>query len=102
MKKFNLSINISKIQKNRLRKNTYTAKDGNEVTQTFCDIAVIPLKEEKLIKSGDGWKMYKVGFAVEKGKKEENTNILGDVIEFKNTDEVQTDVQVENTDEIPF
>jgi len=84
MQKFNLSIDVSKIQKERLRQNSFTTKDG-EVTQTLCDIVVVPLKERKLIKEGDGWNMYKSGFAVEKGTKEETTNILGDVMEFEST-----------------
>ena len=39
MQKFNLAIDVSKIQKDRLRKNSFTTKDG-EVTQTLCDIPV--------------------------------------------------------------
>jgi len=95
--KINLSIDVSKIQKSRLRKNTYTNKNGEEITQTFCDIIVVPIKEKKLIKSGDNWEMYKTGFIVEKGTKDEDTNILGDAIEFENT-ETQINEQVDNAD----
>lgn len=84
MQKFNISIDVSKIQKDRLRKNSFTTKDG-EVNQTLCDIVGIPLKEKKLIKEGTTYKMYKTGFVVEKGTKEETTNILGDVMEFENS-----------------
>jgi len=97
MQKFNLSIDVSKIQKERLRQNSFTTKDG-EVTQTLCDIVVVPLKERKLIKEGDGWNMYKSGFAVEKGTKEETTNILGDAMEFESTQ--APDLPDSPTDEI--
>jgi hypothetical protein len=112
MNKFTASIDVTKIQKERLRVNKYTNKEGVEITQTFCDVVGVPLKESKLIKEGEGWKMFKTGFLVEKGAKEDNTNILGDVLEFENTD-VQTETpqrdlsQEEkdegiNVDNIPF
>jgi len=105
MQKFNLSIDVSKIQKERLRQNSFTTKDG-EVTQTLCDIVGIPLKERKLIKEGDGWNMYKVGFAVEKGKKEEATNILGDIMEFESTkplpEKIEYPTEEISPEDIPF
>ena len=105
MQKFNLSIDVSKIQKERLRQNSFTTKDG-EVTQTLCDIVVVPLKERKLIKQGDGWNMYKSGFAVEKGTKEETTNILGDATEFESTqaspEEIEYPTDEIDPDLIPF
>ena len=111
MQKFNLSVDVLKIQKNRLRENKYTNKEGQEVKQMFCDIVGVPLNEKKLIKSGEGWAMYKTGFAVEKGTKEETTNILGDIIEFEDTKiraehDATVDSQIKSgeisPDEIPF
>jgi hypothetical protein len=105
MKRLNISIDVTKIQKDRLRENKFTTKKGEEVKQTLCDIVCVPI-EKKLIKEGDTYKMYKVGFVVEKGGKEENTNILGDVMEFENTEsqvspqeDVSTDIDVS---QIPF
>jgi len=104
MQKFSIAIDVTKIQKDRLRKNSFTTKDGKEVNQTLCDVVAIPLKERKLIKEGDTWKMYKSGFLAEKGKKEENTNTLGDIMEFENTQQVeQSNNQSEDGgDNIPF
>jgi len=111
MQKFSISIDVSKIQKDRLRKNSFTTKDGVEVKQNLCDVVGIPLKENKLIKTGEGWKMYKTGFAVEKGGKEETTNILGDIMEFENTAEQSKNQSntdgvdedpLSNEDTIPF
>ncbi len=83
MQKFSIAIDVKQIQKSRLRQNSFTKKDGTKVEQTLCDVVGIPLKEKKLIKTGDTWEMYKTGFLVEKGTKEENTNILGDIMEFE-------------------
>jgi len=104
MQKFSIAIDVSKIQKDRLRKNSFTTKDGKEVNQTLCDVVGIPLKEKKLIKTGDTWKMYKSGFLAEKGGKEETTNTLGDIMEFENTtpDKIEYPTEEVNPEDIPF
>lgn len=90
MNKLNIAIDVKKIQKSRLRDNNYTNKNGEDISQKFCDVVIIPLKEDQLIKEcSNGSKMYKVGFVVEKGTKEEHTEILGDVIEFKEQNQNQ-------------
>ena len=103
MKKFNLSIDVTKLQKKRFRTNEFTTKAGETVKQTLADLVVIPT-EEKVIVSKDDYTMVKVGFIAEKGKKEEDTNIVGDAFEFRNTNDEAKQAVSENvnTEDIPF
>jgi hypothetical protein len=103
MKKFNLSIDVTKLQKNRFRTNEFTTKTGETVKQILADLVVIPT-EEKVIVSKDDYIMVKVGFVAEKGKKEDNTNIVGDAFEFRNTNEEAKSAVTEDvkSEDIPF
>ena len=100
--KISLSIDVTKLQKERLRTNEFTTKAGENVKQTLADLVVIPLQETKVVKSADTYDLVKVGFVVEKGKKEENTNIVGDALIFKNKEGGVSDSEINDVDSIPF
>ena len=122
MKKYLVTIDVLKINKDRIRE--WTDKDG--VKHKDYSIEVIELDLHKVEKDkdgnpvqGHGWRLDNVGFVVEAATKEEranktNTTILGSVKQFKNTtdnrdDESQAKEGSEeypsvniNPDDIPF
>lgn len=71
--KLNITLDLSKINKDKITARTFTSKDGVEVTVKEYKIEAIPLKEPKLIKEGDGWNLIKTHFVVEAQTKEERT-----------------------------
>lgn len=84
----NITIDVSKMDKTRIVPRTYTNKDGVEVTQKNYRMELVPLREPKLLKSGDGWEMWKTHFVVQAPTDSEReqkvkTPILGDGIVFK-------------------
>lgn len=83
-----ITIDVSKMDKTRITPRTYTNKDNVEVTQKNYRMELVPLREPKLLKSGDGWEMWKTHFVVQAPTEEERANktktpILGDGIVFK-------------------
>ena len=78
MEKYEIEIDVTKIQKDRLVKNTYKNKEGVEVTQTLLKATVI-LNKNNVIKDYDDRTWKERGFVVESGKKDDKTNILGKV-----------------------
>ena len=88
MQKVSIKIDINKLDKSKIVKRTFTNKEGKEVEVKELSLEVIPLKEKKLIKEGDGWKLMKVGFVAEGQTKEERasqakSNIVGDATQFE-------------------
>lgn len=90
--KISLTIDVSKIDKTKIKERNFINKGGVEVTSKDYKIDVIPLKEPKVIKEGDTWRMVKTHFVAEPQTKEERdngqpSNIIGDgiVFEDKNT-----------------
>src|SRR3990167_10579178 len=88
MNKISLNIDVLKITKSKLVDRSYTNKDGVEVKSRDLKVDVIPLKEKKLIKEGEGWKLLKVAFVAEQQTKEEKANktpsvIIGDATQFE-------------------
>jgi len=93
MKKISLTIDVNKIRKERIAERSYTTNQGEKVVLKEMKLDVIPLKEEKIIKSGDTWDMVKVGFVAETQTKEEQekkekSNIIGDAIQFRDKREM--------------
>lgn len=80
MQKYEIEIDVTKIQKDRLVENEYTNKDGVKVKQTLLK-ATIVLNKDNVIKDFDNRTWKERGFVAESGKKDENTNILGKVTE---------------------
>ncbi len=86
--KISLTIDVSKISKSKIIERKYKDKDGNEVTAKEYNIDIVPLKEVKVLKSGNGWDMVKTHFAAEAQSKEERaakakTVYVGEGITFK-------------------
>jgi uncharacterized membrane-anchored protein len=85
-----LKIDVSKIDKKKIVPRTYTDKNGNEVTAQEYSLTVVELKQPKVLKEGDNWKMVKTHFAVETQTKEEKEAekpdvFLGDGVMFQRT-----------------
>lgn len=107
-----ITLNLSKISKDRITERTYKDKDGVEQTVKELKIRVVPLKEKKFITKGDTWEMYKTHFVVEKkNSKEEPDVFIGDGFTFETINqEVNTKPQSApdyptediNVDDIPF
>ena len=117
MNKISLRIDLKKIDKNKAIPRVYTNQAGVEVTEFNYDVDVLPLRQEKLIKEGDTWALWKVGFVSEKSTKNadgsyNNGNIIGESTEMrtKQTSEpVSPSVtpkgyegEVADTSDIPF
>jgi len=117
MNKLSLRLNLGKIDKTKITPRSYTNQAGVEITEQNYDIEICPLKVEKLIKEGDTWALWKVGFATEKSTKNadgsyNNGNILGDVTEMRNKQTSESVIpsvegagytgEVAKTDDIPF
>jgi hypothetical protein len=88
MSKISIKIDISKIDKTKITERKYTNKEGVEVVIKELSLDIVPLKEKKVIKEGDTWRMVKTHFVAEPQTKEERangqpSNILGDGIVFE-------------------
>jgi len=105
MNKLTITVNTHLIDKKKLTDRDYTNKEGKEVMVKELKLDVIPLKEKKLLKSGDTWKMIKVGFVIQSPTKEEKQAktkmaIIGEVTEFES---IKNEVaKEENSEFIPF
>jgi len=96
MNKLTITVNTHLLDKTKLVDRDYTNKEGKEIMVKELKLDAIPLKEVRVIKTGEGWKMLKVGFVKQSATKEERTAkkelpIIGDVIEFENTTEGNKD-----------
>jgi hypothetical protein len=108
MQKFTIKLDVTKLNKDKFR--TYNRKDGTKVIEASIDVVVMDADKHKVIVKGDGtpvqgdgWRLEKVGFLAETPTKEEkanmaDSNFVGDVTEFKNTGESQTDKKVDSSD----
>lgn len=104
MNKVSITIDLGKLDKSRINTRTYTNKEGEEVTVKEYRLDVVPLKEKKTLKEGDGWKMVKTHFVADSPTKEERqnktkTNFIGEGISFENT---EADEDTVNLDDMPF
>lgn len=110
MNKFTITVNTHLIDKTKLVDRDYTNKEGKEVMVKELKLDVIPLKEIRVIKAGEGWKMLKVGFVTQSPSKEEKAEkkqmpIIGDAIRFesdKDNSSYDAGRGVVIKDDIPF
>lgn len=91
MEKISITIDVTKIPKDRIIKRSFKTKEGKEITVSELKLDIVPVKEARLIKEGDTWAMWKTHFVSIPQTKEERENnvkslILGDGIIFKNKD----------------
>jgi len=114
MNKISIVVNTKKLDKNRIIERKYTNKSGEEVIVKEMKLDIIPIKDKKVITSGNGWKLLKVGFITETPSKQEKEQkekmpIVGDALQFEssvvtpsfNVDSRGKKVEVE-ADDIPF
>lgn len=110
MKKFEITLDLSKIDKNRIINRTYKNKDGVDVTVKEYKLDVVELALPKTIKEGDTWTLAQTHFVTDAPTKEERTakakmNTLGKGVGFLDKKESQEDYYPEddiNPSEIPF
>lgn len=83
MKPIEITLEVLKINKDKITSRTYTNNEGVEVTVKEYKAKVIPLKERKFVTKGNGWEMFKTHFVVEaKTNKEDPDNFIGSGFEF--------------------
>lgn len=87
MEKINITLDLGKIDKNRITTRTFVNRDNQQITVKEYKLEIVPVRERKLIKSGDTWDMVKTHFVAEPTTKDERDrgiqgNILGDGIQF--------------------
>lgn len=108
-----IKLDVSKIDKTKIKTETFTTRDGETVTKKILDLEVVPLNEIRLLKDGDTYQVFKTHFVSETRTKEEVANkikskIIGDGIMFKNKEvkKVEEDIMPESEnvedDSIPF
>jgi len=71
MKKISITLDVSKISKDKIIEKSYKNKDGEEIKQKIYKFDVIELNQQKVVTLGEGWKMLKTHFCVESQTKEE-------------------------------
>jgi len=87
MNKISVTIDVSKINKDKITERKFTNKDGEEITVKEYKIDVIQLREPKHIKELADTNMVKTHFVVEAQTKQEReakaeSVFLGDGIQF--------------------
>jgi hypothetical protein len=71
MKKIMITLDLSKLDKSKIIEKTYKNKNGEEVKQKLYKFDVVELNQQKVVASGDTWKMIKTHFCSEPQTKEE-------------------------------
>jgi len=107
MKKLSITIDLAKIDKSRINTRTYENSQGEIVTVKEYKMDIVPLKEKKVIKTGDTWRMVKTHFVCDTATKEEReaktkTTFLGDAMQFEDIDPMQVETEEMKPEEIPF
>lgn len=106
MNKIIVSVDLTKINKDRIRVEQYTNKEGVEVTKKMYDFEVIPLKPEQqkeIASASDmSWTLKKTHFVTEAANKEERAaktkmTTLGEGKQFLTPDSVY-----DNPSAVPF
>ena len=109
--KITITIDVTKIPKDRIMERHFTDKEGHEVVVKELKLDVVPSREPAKIKDGDTWEMWKTHFVALPQRKEERENkvksvYLGNGIMFKKkkVEEEPTDYPSEDIDptNIPF
>lgn len=82
-----VTLDLTKISKEKIVPRSYENRDNETVTTKDYKIEVVPLREPQLLKTGDGWKLFKTHFVVEALSDEERAEkkkgkALGDGLMF--------------------
>lgn len=118
MKKYSIRLDLTKIDKTKIKDTEFTTKDGTVVKQKVYDMDLVFLNTPKVIKTTDKYQMVKNAFLSDPSVKGEdgkyvNGTILGDSFEFINVDNGSAVIPqgmdtselngaVKNIDDIPF
>lgn len=110
-----LKLDVSKIDKNKIVKKSFTNKDGETINKLELDLELIPLNSPRMVKDAPTYQLLKTHFISIPQTKEEkenriNSRIIGDGLMFKNKSEpvpkVEEDIMPESNDidesSIPF
>jgi hypothetical protein len=86
--KIKLTLDVTKIEKDKILSRTYINKGGVEVTVKDLNLEVVPLKEKKFIKDTEKGTLYKTHFVAHASTKNDdgtwdNGSIIGDGITFE-------------------
>jgi hypothetical protein len=112
--KISITIDLTKINKNKIVERKYTNKDGQEITEKEYKIDVIPTNSPSIIKEEPTYTMIKKYFVAEAPTREEReqkvkTPILGDGIVFEQHDNKMIDEVLKkigsieiSSDDVPF
>lgn len=92
MQKINLKIDVSKLDKSRFKKNTFTKQDGTEVNEINAEMVLVEKNEYRTIKEGNKdngtkWILKETHFIVEKRGKDEDSNYVGTGTQFFEVEE---------------
>ena len=71
MNKISITLDVSKINKAKIETRSYVNREGVPVVVKEYKLDLVPLKQAKIIKSGNDWDLKKTHFAVEAQTKEE-------------------------------
>ncbi len=87
MKKTKLVIDLSKIDKSKIKERKFTDKQGVEHTAKEYSMELIELKAPKFVSQGKDWELIKTHFIVDQQTKEEReakkpSNFIGDGLVF--------------------
>jgi hypothetical protein len=95
MNKISITIDVSQVTKEKIIPRAFTNKEGHEIVAKDYRLDIIPLREEKIVKSGADWEMVKVAFVAEAPNDKEKadktkTKIIGSAIEFRKKSQEST------------
>lgn len=88
MDKIIINIDANKLTTKRVQERPFTKRDGSVDTARELKLELVPLKEPKIVKSGDTWnlvKRYFVTYTKTREEKDSNTNppIIGEGLVFE-------------------
>lgn len=101
--KIQLTLDLARIDKTRIKNRTYTNKDGQEVTVKEYVIEAVEMIQPKTIKEGDTWILQQTHFVTDAPTKEERQakakmNTIGKGTGFLNkTDESSQEIKASIT-----
>lgn len=89
--KISVTIDVKKIDKEKLRANKYTDKNGVEHDELLFTFDLVELNQQLNVKEGDTWIMRKTHFAALPQTKEERSEkkdsiFIGSGVQFVNKD----------------
>jgi|15BtaG_2_1085339.scaffolds.fasta_scaffold01275_7 hypothetical protein len=90
MQKLNLTIDVSKISKDKFETRTYTDKEGKEVSVTELKLVAVEKKEARKITEGQNdngtWVLNETHFIAYPSKQDEETVFVGNATQFTSED----------------